>query len=325
MIGFMLHTTARSILPSAFTSGVVTMAVMPRLVRRLRSQARFDVPNSRSSHALPTPRGGGLACAAGIFAGVVSSRFAGVSVPTPVLVGTSILTSVGHLDDRSGLPPALRLGAQAITGGVCVGILGQSVRAAALGVAVVPIVVNAFNFMDGINGISAGQMIVWMTSAVPLLLSHGYRGEAALASAAIGASLAFVPWNLPSAHVFLGDVGSYCFGSLIAFVWLSSSLRDRHLALPLAAPMFVYLADTGSTLVLRFLRGEKITEAHRGHTYQQLVDLEGVAHWHVSVAVSVFSSAAAYLGRRRVSAAALPFLLIAYLSLPKVARKFRVP
>lgn len=320
MLELMWRTTVQSILPSAVASGAITVAVMPRLVKRLRAQSRFDVPNSRSSHALPTPRGGGLACAAGVAAGVASARLVGIPVPTPVLTGVAALTVVGHLDDRSGLPPLLRLGAQVFTGALCGGFLGRSVSAAALGMAVVPAAVNSFNFMDGIDGISAGQVIVWTTSAVPVLLTHGYRGEAALASGAFAASLAFLPWNVPSARVFLGDVGSYCFGSIIALAWLSPAIHDWKIGLQLAAPMLVYFADTGSTLVRRLSNGDRITEAHRDHTYQRLVDLDYFSHWHVAAFVSVSSGVAAYLGRRLRLASALPLLIGAYLSLPAVAR-----
>jgi UDP-N-acetylmuramyl pentapeptide phosphotransferase/UDP-N-acetylglucosamine-1-phosphate transferase len=143
--------------------------------------------------------------------------------------------------------------------------------------------VNAFNFMDGINGISGLTGLVSGVAYSLMGLEFGSGSAVIVGAALAGASLAFLPFNLPSAKVFLGDVGSYSLGFVIAalgwIVWSSGA----PLALAIA-PTAVYLADTGATLVRRYRRGAPLTEAHREHSYQRLT---AGGRSHVAVALTV--------------------------------------
>lgn len=300
-------------------SVAVTAAAMPGVVRLLRAGERMDVPNARSSHVSPTPRGGGAACGAGVVAGLVVARLAGVQVPARVGVGTAVLTAVGYLDDRYQLPAVQRLCAQAVTG-AAVGLACGGRSTPIVGVILVPAIVNSFNFMDGINGISAGQASVWSGFAATRLEKVSLVGEAAFAHSMLGASIGFLPWNIPSAKVFLGDVGSYLFGAGIAFATLECWSKNKLEAILLGVPYTVYLADTGWTIFRRLLRGEQLTVAHREHIYQQLVDLPRVEHWHVSLLVSALS-ALSTLAVRKVGLVALVPLLASYLVAPTVASR----
>jgi len=148
--------------------------------------------------------------------------------------------------------------------------------------------VNAFNFMDGINGISA------MTAAVAgawwwwIGLTEGSSALGLLGAIQFGAALGFLPWNAPKARVFLGDVGSYGLGLLIvgmsALAWLGGI--DWLMAI---APLVIYYADTGWVLFKRCHGGRPLVEAHREHVYQRLVD-DG---WPHMVAAGLCASATA--------------------------------
>lgn len=309
---------SKTTLLAGATAAAVTTAVMPGLVRILRAHNRVDVPNARSSHVVPTPRGGGVACVAGITAGLIVVRLSRAQVSTKVSVGTAVLTAVGFLDDRFQLPAAQRLGAQAVTGAV-VGLACGGCSTPIVGVVLVPAIVNSFNFMDGINGISGGQAAVWSAFAAARLDSIGLFEDAAFAHTMLGASVGFLPWNLPSAKVFLGDVGSYLFGSVIAFATLDCWSKSKFEAILLGVPYSVYLADTGWTILRRLSRGEQLTVAHREHIYQQLVDLPRVEHWHVSVFVSSLSLLST-LAVRKVGLSALIPIIVGYLLTPAGVR-----
>jgi UDP-N-acetylmuramyl pentapeptide phosphotransferase/UDP-N-acetylglucosamine-1-phosphate transferase len=134
---------------------------------------------------------------------------------------------------------------------------------------------NAFNFMDGINGLAAGQAIVTGFGMALLggLALHGYHEAPVLWSVAIGsAALGFLPHNFPQARMFMGDVGSAPLGFLLAVLtlWLAME-AGAWLLIPLALLHANFMLDTGITLLRRILRGERWYEPHREHFYQRLI------------------------------------------------------
>lgn len=261
------------------------LALQPIFIRSLRRGGVMDVPNRRSSHVRATPRGGGVAVLAALGVGIVVGGSGGSNVWLIVL-GALVLGAVGLWDDiQGGLSPKVRLGWLVIVGA----------SAGALLVAPVPLMlavpamavwttcyVNAFNFMDGINGISGLSALVAGVTYSGIGLQIGSSAATLLGAALAGASASFLPYNLPRARVFLGDVGSYSLGFVIAsLAWLVWS-AGTPLALALA-PTAVYLIDTGTTLLRRYHQGRPLTEAHREHTYQRLT-VDGRSH----VAVALF-------------------------------------
>jgi UDP-GlcNAc:undecaprenyl-phosphate GlcNAc-1-phosphate transferase len=254
------------------------------LVPVLRRAGLYDAPNDRSMHATPTPRGGGMAVLLAVVLATVAEGEGDV-VHVGVLVVTALMLGmVGLVDDVRSLAPALRLTAQgivALTASLVVARLvgdaglwapGFVIAAAVAAVAYV----NAFNFMDGINGISAlnaavcGGWLAW--------LGHGHDVTALVlvGSALAGAALGFLPWNA-SSRVFLGDVGSYGVGALVA----SASVLGWGAGIPaslVVAPTLLYFADTGWVILKRGWAGEPLTQAHRSHVYQRLVR-RGWPHW----------------------------------------------
>lgn len=274
---------------AAVAAGIMTFSATPALIAALKHKGVIDIPNARSSHTVPTPRGGGLACLAGGAMGLWVANRRGQKVPVRLPLSATGLAIVGLLDDRYGLSPQVRLGAQVI-----IGALGsnRSTPERIVGMAITPVVVNSVNFMDGINGMTAMTTSGWGSSMLILgSLEHDDRALAVVGATAIGFSAGFLPWNAPEAKVFLGDVGSYFIGGMISGTALSDSPKGAGLEFArvslVLAPLIPYFADTGIALVRKAISGQPLTEAHRDHLYQRLVSRSGMSHIAVSSCYSV--------------------------------------
>jgi UDP-N-acetylmuramyl pentapeptide phosphotransferase/UDP-N-acetylglucosamine-1-phosphate transferase len=189
--------------------------------------------------------------------------------------------------------------------------------------------VNAFNFMDGINGISCAVGIVdGVTIGFIARYEHQYALQAAGFALAAGA-IGFAPFNFPKARLFLGDVGSYFMGSWIAtmvVIGLQASIPLE----AMLAPVLLYVADTGLTLARRVLRHEVWHEAHHQHTYQQLVD-RGWSHIRTTGLVFIIVTLSSALGSislfdsiqaRLVADVGIAVLTVGYLTLPSMIDHF---
>ena len=301
--------------------------VLTGLVIPLLRRAQFlDLPNHRSSHEVPTPRGGGLAVMLAVALGpLVVGRLAGWSVFLPAC----LLAMIGLGDDIWSLSSRVRLAAQ-IGVGALVGVvvatdegLGGQRGAVFVAVCLLGVVsyVNAFNFMDGVNGISAlngalaGLWFAWLghDNCLPVL--------ATLGAVIAGGSLGFLPWNAAS-RVFLGDVGSYGLGALIAgsasLAWAAGV--PGALAI---APLLVYLADTAWVILRRARARKPVMEAHREHVYQRLVQLGwphlGSAVWTAGVSGAVaLAMAWLYPTRPGLALVSTAVLVGIYLASPRV-------
>lgn len=310
-----------SALGGLIVSAVSTAGAGPLVRLWLRRRQSFDHPNERSSHLVPTPRGGGLACAVGGVAGAGASRLLGSGATSIWLGASATLGAVGRVDDVAGLPAVFRLGAQLLTGAAAGARIGGLFGSVA-GAFTFPSIVNAFNFMDGINGISGGTAAAWgaIVASDPRL-AQSARAQGAIAA---GMGLGFLPYNVPTASMFLGDVGSYLLGSGIAVTVLESAFAegrpDARSAGRTLAPLAPYFADTGITIVRRAIRGDSVTEAHREHAYQKLVHETGWPHWAVSGLVASATAACGLSGRSRYGAVAIAPIVVLYLGFPSLAR-----
>jgi UDP-N-acetylmuramyl pentapeptide phosphotransferase/UDP-N-acetylglucosamine-1-phosphate transferase len=143
---------------------------------------------------------------------------------------------------------------------------------------------NVANFMDGINGISSlhGTAVGIAFAIIGGLIDLPWLVPAGLVFAA--SFIAFLPWNLRRNRVFLGDVGSYLLGGGIG-VLVIAAILDGAPAVAMAAPLAIYLTDTGVTLLRRLLRGENWREPHRKHVYQRLTNV-GLSHLTVALIVT---------------------------------------
>ena len=271
-----------------FVGALLATLVAAWGVRRLMLRVGvMDIPNARSSHTLPTPRGGGFACLIGVLAAGLAAQRAGIEVPWPLIGVAFALAVVGFADDSQGLGAVSRLVAQAAAGAAIGAAVGGG-WLLALGAATALVVVNSVNFMDGINGITSLNMAVWGVTAWLVGLSAGVGDLWVVGAAAAGAALGFLPWNAPHARLFLGDTGSYLFGALVsAGVLVATATRASPIVV--VAPLTIYLADTGSVLVLRARRGEPLMTAHRDHAYQVMTRSPRVQHIWVSLLVATLA------------------------------------
>jgi UDP-N-acetylmuramyl pentapeptide phosphotransferase/UDP-N-acetylglucosamine-1-phosphate transferase len=258
-------------------------AATARLIPLLRRRNVLDRPNQRSLHLVPTPRGGGIAVVGTVLLAWLGLAAAGRVSPaiTAVCVAAALLGIVCWLDDLHSLSPPIRLAAQAAA--VAVGLAALPQRSDFAGDWVAPGVcefgigliwlwwVNAYNFMDGIDGI-AGSEAIAIAGGLLLLSAVGNALDptvALLAAAVFGAALGFLRWNWSPARIFLGDVGSAPLGYLTGFLLIGVAGVGRWRA-ALILPLY-FLADATITLARRLLRGERVWQAHRQHFYQQAV------------------------------------------------------
>lgn len=311
-------------------AAVVTVALLPLLIRELRRRAVMDAPEQRSSHEIPTPRGGGLAPAIGAAAGLLVAVGTSESTLLTVVAVAAAFGALGFVDDVSSLSAGRRLIVQIAVAAVSVFPLVSDVADGLTLVLLVAVgwlwlvaFVNAFNFMDGINGISATQVVVAGTAWG---LVGFWKDETVLTSGGLivaAAAVAFLPFNFPQARVFLGDVGSYFFGGWLAALALVALGRQATLEMALA-PVLLYVCDTGVTLVTRFMRGGRWSEAHREHVYQRLV-IGGWSHSRTTAYVGAVIAVSSLLGTltmlgnlaARITAdAALILLMLGYLGSP---------
>lgn len=299
-----------------------TAALVPFVRRALEHYGLVDVPNHRSSHSAPVPRGGGAACMAGVLVGATAAAAAGHRPPWFLIGTATFLAVVGMLDDRRSLSPILRLGSQ-IAVGVLMGVAVGGGRWMLVGALTVPVVVNVINFMDGINGITGLNMGLWGAVAVAAGTAEGVVSLLVIGGVCAGAAFGFLPWNAPKARVFLGDVGSYLFGGLVAsgilIGWTNGVPRFL-----LIAPLSIYLADTGSVIVKRVLRRESLLEAHREHAYQRLTSQCGFPHFPIAVMTVLLAAIVTVswtVSQWWISTSVSAIVCIGYLYLPHVAMR----
>jgi Fuc2NAc and GlcNAc transferase len=271
------------------------------MVRRYALRAKLlDIPNSRSSHAAPTPRGGGLAIAlSSLAASSVLACLDLVDTKTILaLVAGGAIALVGFLDDRRRLSAKLRfivhmsaaIVAVAVLDGVPVdffGSLGLNNYWVGAGLAVVVFAwaTNLFNFMDGIDCLAGSEAI--FISAGGAILNSLYGGDSGITVAWLcmaAATLGFLPWNWPPARLFMGDVGSGFLGFTLTVLAMTTS---RRVGIPIEVWAIlggVFLVDASITLIRRMVRGDNWFEAHRMHAYQHLA-LKWRGHLPVTLGV----------------------------------------
>ena len=294
------------VLGSAITGATLTAAVL----RFARKQGWFDVPNHRSSHTTPTPRGGGASIVAiTLAAELIAWRMGYFGMPRfgALFVGGALVAGVGALDDVRGLSIRWRLLAQFVAGTIAVAALstvaaisfdGMSISLAGVGgvITVVGIVwmTNLYNFMDGIDGIAGLQGVVASASATALFVLTGQAGLASVAAALLGALIGFLVFNWEPARIFMGDVASGFLGFTFAVLAISGDHGNGVSAVWILIPLSPFIADTSVALVSRIAHGARIGSAHREHLYQRLVQ-NGHSHRVVAASFGLWAAAMATL------------------------------
>ena len=272
------------------------------LLRRYFTEKQIlDIPNERSSHSTPTPRGGGVVIVVIVLAGCIVGWWL-LQPPLPFLsivvfvIASALVAFVSWCDDVQSLSNRIRFSVHSL--GAIVGIIAfgywQVIDLPFIGVVslgltgtVVTFVwivglTNAYNFMDGIDGIAGTQAIVagigWVVigwiSQQPFLVLMGVTISAS--------SLGFLGNNWPPARIFMGDVGSAFLGYTLAVLPVIAALVDPRLALAGVLVVWLFVFDTSFTILRRLRHGENIFAAHRSHLYQRLV-IAGWSHRSVTL------------------------------------------
>ncbi|HEY1057270.1 MAG TPA: glycosyltransferase family 4 protein [Limnobacter sp.] len=267
----------------------------------------LDLPNHRSSHTQPTPRGGGLAIVlAFLLCGLPYANNTGVGANAgwwALYAGFSAIATVGYWDDHQPLPARIRFVAHLAAALVLVWVLQLPVPPqlqwvfnpqlafaqagwALFQVLMVAWLINLTNFMDGIDGIagvqafgaSIGFALLWLCAELPL---QAVVPVLVFAAAALG----FLVFNFPPAKIFMGDVGSGALGFAFGGFILLYAQVDLHWAMAWLILLAVFITDATVTLLVRVARGKNPGEAHRSHAFQ-IAARRFKAHRPVTLAVA---------------------------------------
>ncbi len=262
----------------------ISFALTYWLRRYALHKSLLDIPNGRSSHSVPTPRGGGVAIVVSYLAALVF-LFVDDALSTPLLLALLgsglVIAALGFLDDHGhvaarwrllghfiaavwaliwlgGLPPVAMFGSV-----LDIGWLGH-----VLAVFYLVWLLNLYNFMDGIDGIASVEAVCVCLSAALIYALSGFYELIWLPLLLVAAVLGFLFWNFPPARIFMGDAGSGFLGIILGVLslqaaWISSQFLWSWLIL-----LGVFIVDATVTLIRRLVRGDKVYEAHRSHAYQ---------------------------------------------------------
>lgn len=244
----------------------------------------IDTPNARSSHVRPTPRGGGVGFVTCFLLSILVLLVHGityVSIAVALFLAGLLIATVGFLDDRGHIAARWRLLAHfsaafivlfGMGGAPAVDFLGWTLGAgwitALLGAFFIVWMINLSNFMDGIDGIAAGQAISVSLFGSLLYLANGQVELAILPLSLSATVLGFLVWNFPPAKIFMGDAGSGFLGLVLAALTLQAGWYNPQFLWTWLILGGVFIVDSTYTLIRRLLRREKLYEAHRSHAYQ---------------------------------------------------------
>jgi len=266
-------------------------------IRRYAEQRDLlDRPNERSSHKTPTPRGGGLAIVILVLGiGLWAALETDLSRGLIYVLGGLIIAWLGWRDDLHSLSPRSRFIVQGIVAAICIYGLGyfKVVTIPMFGelqLGVVGILItffwiigltNAYNFMDGVDGmaggvaLSAGLGWMWLASNMHNALAFW------VALAITASSLGFLGHNWSPAKIFMGDVGSTFLGYSFAVLPLIASTHGGDALMLGTLLMWTFIMDAGVTFIGRLIKRENVFAAHRSHLYQRFV-IAGYRHTTIS-------------------------------------------
>lgn len=263
---------------------LVSVLLTGALRRYALAKSIIDIPNARSSHVVPTPRGGGVAI---VLAFIVAASFLGLtgmvgSSMLAALVGAGALIAViGFMDDHGhiaarwrllghfaaaawalfwvdGLPPLSVFGWQ-----IDLGLAGSVLAAVYL-----VWMLNLYNFMDGIDGLASVEAICACLGACLLYWLGGFANLIVMPLILAAAVAGFLFWNFPPARIFMGDAGSGFLGIILGILSLQAAWASSQLFWCWLILLGVFIVDATFTLIRRLARGDKVYEAHRSHGYQ---------------------------------------------------------
>jgi UDP-N-acetylmuramyl pentapeptide phosphotransferase/UDP-N-acetylglucosamine-1-phosphate transferase len=267
----------------------------------------LDHPGERRSHGVATPRGGGIGIVFAVLVamGLLAYRDHGQVIAMALAAtGLLLVAGIGWFDDHRPLTPWSRLAVHAVAASLLAVVAyrgGGQVAMALPAFVLAMVLVNIWNFMDGIDGIASLQALV-VAAACALLASD--IASRWLSLALLAACVGFLPMNLPRARIFLGDVGSGALGYILALVMLLVAMKGGRATslsawMLLLMPASAFLLDAALTLLARIVRGERWWTPHVGHAYQRWARVAG-SHLPVTFAYAAWAVAGsmlAWMGR----------------------------
>lgn len=321
---------------------IFSSLVLTGILRRYAlANSIIDIPNARSSHSLPTPRGGGVAI---VLSFLTAAPLLGVSGLAPwsliwALFGSgAAIAALGFLDDHGhiaarwrllghfagaawalfwlgGLPPVILFGLE-----LNMGWFGHL-----LAVIYMVWILNLYNFMDGIDGLASVEAVCVCLGGGLLYVAIGQPSTAYAPLLLSCAVLGFLFWNFPPARIFMGDAGSGFLGITLAIFSLQAAWVAPQLLWSWVILLGVFVVDATFTLLRRLFRGYKVYEAHRSHAYQYASRWFG-AHLNVTLSIGAINllwllPIAIWVGTGGIDG--LLATLIAYIPLVGLAVKFR--
>jgi UDP-N-acetylmuramyl pentapeptide phosphotransferase/UDP-N-acetylglucosamine-1-phosphate transferase len=258
---------------------VIAMVVVRGAIAYAHRRGMMDLPGQRRSHTVPTPRGGGIGIVVAVLLTMPICLYALPEAWSGVAAGmlaltTILVAAVGWWDDHRSLPVLPRLGVQLLSAALLAVALvtcGMSWWWAPVLVLAGAWSINLHNFMDGIDGLLAQQVIFVGVGLALLALAASQPALAAAAACLAAAALGFWYFNRPRARIFMGDVGSGTMGLLIFALTAMLWQVDWHLLWPALILSSSFVADSSLTLLRRMSSGRRWYTAHREHLYQWLV------------------------------------------------------
>lgn len=264
----------------------LTLLITYQIKQHTLAKGLLDIPNDRSSHTIPTPRGGGLAVVIVAFISLLLIH-ALSDIDNSIFYTLSslilLLSIVGWYDDKLSISAKIRFAIQFLVASIAIGFIGSinyiNFGIASLNIAYISIpftllfivyFINMYNFMDGIDGIITSHSVI---SGLFLAIWFYFLQEKSLATFCLvlsAANLGFLYWNFSPAKIFFGDVGSTTMGGVFAVLGVYLFV-EHDISIVMFIGLFIlFIVDTISTIFRRALRGEKIWQAHREHLYQKL-------------------------------------------------------
>ncbi len=268
-----------------FTAALTLALAATPVARRLAVRTNMvDQPARRKTHVTPTPMLGGLAIYTAVLLALIifGDRFY-VHQVAGIIIGASLISFLGLWDDRMPLPAWAKLLGQVlpvvilIITGVQVSIFHSPALNIAITLLWVLFITNAVNFLDNMDGLSAG--VAAMASAYFLLLAalSGQYLVGALTAALLGACIGFLFYNFNPASIFMGDTGSLFLGFVLAAVGIKLRFPTNVPAVTWLAPVLVLgvpILDTSLVIVSRLRRGyNPFTTPGRDHLSHRLVKM----------------------------------------------------
>jgi len=263
-------------------SALITLVLTFILLNSKTGLAVRDIPNERSLHSTPVPRVGGIALMAGVLSGwALLMQFLAWWIVLPALG----LFALSLLDDMRSLSAGVRLIGHFLAALAAVSGAGVSLLWFIPVLLFIVWMTNLYNFMDGSDGLAGGMALFGFGSYGIGAWLNGSEIFALLNFSVAAAALGFLFFNFHPAKVFMGDAGSIPLGFLAAVFGVSGWQSEYW---PLWFPLLVFspfVADATLTLLKRAWRGEKLSQAHRSHYYQRLIQL---GHGHRNTALAEY-------------------------------------